>query len=73
MPSFVLEIDGMSCSGCENRVAQGLSKVEGVRSAEADHEAGTARVRLVAGQGDPDVLRETVEQLGYEVTGLEGA
>lgn len=73
MADIVLEIEGMSCSGCENRVTKGLSNLEGVRSAEADHEAGTARVRLVAGKEDPDALRETVEQLGYEVTGLDDA
>lgn len=73
MPRYTLEIDGMHCSGCEERVEDGLGKVEGVRSAEADHEAGEARVRVVAGEEDEDALREAVEGLGYDVVDAETA
>lgn len=71
MPDVTLTIDGMHCDGCENRVETGLTRLEGVRSAEADHEAGTAEVTLVAGREDTDALEETVDELGYEVVGLE--
>lgn len=71
MPDIDLRIDGMHCNGCENRVTDRLSKLEGVRSVEADHEDGTAQVTVVAGQEDEAALREAVEDLGYEVAGLQ--
>lgn len=71
MPTVRLTIDGMKCGGCARRVEDGLSDVEGVRSATADHEEGSAEVDVRAGEGDADALEATVEQLGYEVDGLE--
>lgn len=73
MPKTTLTIEGMSCTGCSSRVEEGLSKLDGVRSAEADHEAGRATVTLVAGQEDLEALRETVSKLGYEVLDIQTA
>lgn len=73
MAKTTLKIDGMHCGGCESRVKNGLSKLEGVRSVDADHEAGQATVTFVAGQEDLEALRETVSQLGYEVLDIQQA
>jgi copper chaperone CopZ len=73
MPDVTLRVDGMSCTGCEQRVTKRLSQVEGVRDADADHEAGTVNVRLVAGREDAKALRDAVEALGYDVTGVDDA
>lgn len=73
MPTYTLEVAGMHCSGCEERVEHRLSEVEGVRSVEADHEGGTATVTFVAGQEDEAVLRDGIEALGYEVEAIETA
>lgn len=71
MPDLTLRIDGMHCGGCEDRVQNALSRAEGIRSVDADHEQVTATVTLVAGQEDEQALREAVEDLGYEVTGID--
>jgi copper chaperone len=71
MPTYELRIDGMHCGGCEDRVESGLAQVEVVRSAEADHEASRAEVRVVAGDEDEEAVRAAVEDLGYEVVALE--
>lgn len=72
MPTVRLTIQGMMCDGCASRVEENLQQVSGVQSAAADHEQGTAELSVVAGEGDADAIRGTVEELGYEVTGLQG-
>lgn len=58
-----LTVEGMSCTNCEDAVEEALQDVEGVTSAEADHEAGTATVE---GEADPLDLIIAVEDAGYE-------
>lgn len=72
MPTVRLTIQGMMCDGCASRVEESLQQVTGVESVQADDEAGTAEVRVRAGEGDADAIRESVETLGYDVTGLQG-
>lgn len=72
MPTVRLTIDGMKCDGCASRVEDNLEDVSGVETAEADHVKGTAELQVTAGKGDADAIRGTVEELGYDVTGLQG-
>ena len=65
-----LKVEGMMCPHCEKRVQKALEAIEGVESAVASHEAGTAVVTLsapVAGE----VLKKAVEDQDYEVKGIE--
>ncbi len=55
----------MHCTGCQTRVDNRLAEIEGVRSVEADHEAGTAEVTFGAGEEDEAVLQEAIEDLGF--------
>lgn len=73
MATKIVHIDGMHCDGCEMRMEEGLSSIEGVRSATADHRAGTAEVRFVAGKEDEDAVKAKVEALGYGYEGMEDA
>lgn len=65
----VIEIKGMMCGHCEAHVKKALEALEGVASAEASHEKGTAVVQL-SGSVDDAVLKKAVEEEGYEVTGI---
>lgn len=70
MPTVRLTIDGMKCDGCAQRVEDGLSKAPGVTEAHADHEQGLAQAEVDTKDGDADALEAAVEDLGYEVTGV---
>lgn len=59
-----LNVDGMSCGGCERNVVDALKELEEVEGASADHEAGTVTVE---GTADDEELRAAVEGAGYEV------
>ena len=65
-----LKVEGMMCSHCEARVKKALEAVEGVESAVADHNSGTATVTLSAPVAD-DALRAAVEAQDYKVLGVE--
>ena len=65
-----LKVEGMMCPHCEKRVQKALEALEGVESAVASHEAGTAVVTLSAPVAD-EVLKKAVEDQDYEVKGIE--
>ncbi|MBR2264168.1 MAG: heavy metal translocating P-type ATPase [Firmicutes bacterium] len=64
-----LQVEGMMCVHCEARVKKALEAIEGVESAVASHEAGTAVVTLSKDVAD-DVLKKAVEDQDYKVTGI---
>lgn len=65
-----LKIEGMMCGHCEARVKKCLEALPEVESAEVSHEAGTAVVTLQREITD-EVLKKTVEEQDYKVTGIE--
>ena len=69
MAEKVIEIKGMMCGHCEAHVKKALEALEGVASAEASHEKGTAVVKLNA-PVDDEVLKKAVEAQDYKVTAI---
>ena len=65
-----IHVEGMMCGHCENAVKTALEKLEGVASAEADHEKGIARVVLKK-EVPNAILKKAVEDEGYQVTNIE--
>ena len=68
--STTLQVDDMSCDGCEDIVETALEEVSGVESAEADHEAGTA---VVEGTAEHTALTDAVDHAGYSAEVAEDA
>ncbi|SFQ72660.1 copper chaperone [Amycolatopsis arida] len=67
MESWVLQVEGMSCSGCEQRIGTVLRRVEGVSGVVADHTCGRVEVRVDPAVTDRTVLVERIEAAGYHV------
>ena len=64
-----LSILGMSCAGCVGAVEGALGSVDGVTSVSvnfADHSA------LVEGDVDPELLKKSVQDAGYDAAVMEG-
>ena len=61
-----MNIEGMMCPHCENRVKQVLEALEEVEKAEVSHEKGTAVITLKSDISD-EILKSTVENQGYKV------
>lgn len=67
---MVLGVRGMDCAACEQRLAAAVQRVEGVRSAVADHTAGVLEVEL-GPEADRAAVAARVVKAGYTVTGEE--
>ena len=66
----IMNIEGMMCGHCEDRVKKCLEELEGVKEATVSHETGVAVVKLDKVVED-DVLKGAVTEQGYEVTSVE--
>ena len=65
-----IHIEGMMCHHCEAAVQKALEAVDGVTSAQADHEKGVAVVTL-SKKVDPAVLKKAVKSEGYKFISIE--
>ena len=66
-----IKIKGMMCSHCEMHVKKALEALEGVESARASHEKGSAVVTLKEGASlDEAKVKSAVEEAGYEFVGM---
>ncbi|MEE4114912.1 MAG: cation transporter [Marinilabiliaceae bacterium] len=68
---YEVEIEGMTCTGCEETIESGVTKVEGVGSVEANHTSGNAHIKFVEGKTDTTAVRKVIEASGYKVTGFK--
>lgn len=66
MKELKLKINGMMCGGCENRVKNALSEIDGVESVEADHNTG---IVVINSKKDLDIakIKEQIIDIGYEI------
>ena len=69
MEQLVLQVSGMTCTACENRIQRALGRLEGVRQASADHQAGEVRVVVDPAKTPEEAVRACIVQAGYEVSG----
>jgi Cu+-exporting ATPase len=63
IPTFELEIGGMTCASCANRIEKKLNKLDGV-SATVNYATEKAKVSVPEGY-DPALLIAEVEKTGY--------
>ncbi len=68
MQTVILNVDGMICSGCVESITRLLKAVDGVVSAAVSLENRNATVVFDETRTTPDVLREAVEDGGYDVS-----
>ena len=66
----VLTVEGMHCENCEIRVENALNRLDGVLC-KVNLKKKTATVSYSKDVSD-ELLKETIEKLGYEVTAICG-
>lgn len=65
MKRYELRVEGMSCTGCEERVTNAARRVDGVRRVDADHETNTVEI---AGKEDTEnPVRQAIHDAGYDL------
>ena len=65
-----LHISGMTCQHCVRRVQNALQEQDGLSVEQIDLGTGTALINL-AKPLDDQLLRQTVEDAGYQLTEIE--
>ena len=62
-----LQVEGMTCTGCENAVITRVGSIEGVETVTASHTAKTATVVYDKTKTSPEAIAQTIEDAGYKV------
>jgi len=65
--SLTLDVGGMTCEGCSNRVKSALESIQGVNSADVSHESGIAII--VHQNVSKEIMTSSVQEIGYTVDG----
>ena len=47
MKDIIIKVEGMKCSGCENRITKALLNLEGIKEVSDNHEKVTVKVTLI--------------------------
>ena len=61
-----IKVSGMVCGGCENRVKNALSTLDGVETVEASHETGVVTV-MSNKEIERTIIEDKIDDLGFEV------
>lgn len=62
-----LQVKGMTCTGCENRVRTALQRLEGVVTANADHRAAAVSLRFDPERISEEQIKERIRAGGYDI------
>lgn len=65
MKEINLKVKGMHCEGCENRIKNSLSTIEGIEEVIANHIDGTVLIKTNK-ELDIEDIKEKIEDLGFE-------
>ncbi len=66
----LMKVEGMHCGGCSGRLQRTLAALDGVESAEASHEDGTASVVCDESVTD-EALKAAVEGANFKFVSVE--
>ncbi len=64
-----LQITGMTCAACANRIEKGLSKLEGVSQATVNFALEQAAITFDPSKTDPSQMEQKIQALGYGTVG----
>jgi copper chaperone CopZ len=66
-----INVEGMTCDGCERTVNGALEQLPGVKSATSSHEHGMATVKIDTSVTSMHQMMESIKETGYTVKGHE--
>ncbi len=66
MKETIINVKGMVCNGCENRVKNALKTIDGVEEVEANYTNGIVKVTS-KDEVEESSLKDKIEDIGFEV------
>jgi len=67
MEKAIINVEGMSCSHCENAVKKSVSALDGVNSVSVDLKGKTVTVEYESSKVSLDRIKAEIEDQGYDV------
>lgn len=71
MKTLVLDVEGMTCNGCEESVKKSIASLAGVTEVSASFVDSVAVVSFDPGQTSVEEIQNAVSGIGYAVTGFK--
>ena len=62
-----LNVNGMTCEGCENAVNAGVNGLDGIATVESSHKEKWTRVKYDENQTSVEEITASITETGYEV------
>ena len=66
MEEIIINVEGMMCGGCENRIQNALKEIDGVENVVANHKDGTVKI-IKSTSVEESLLTERISDLGFDV------
>jgi len=67
--SIILNVDGMTCEGCENAISKGVGTIDGIIEVSASHTNATTFVVFDTTKTNLEMIVAKIDEVGYEVKG----
>jgi copper chaperone len=64
-----LNVEGMTCDGCENAIKAGVESLDGIAAVESSHEEGWTKVKYDKSATSPKEIEAKITDTGYAVKG----
>ncbi|MBA7531769.1 hypothetical protein ES705_23990 [subsurface metagenome] len=68
--TVVLQVNGMTCEGCENTIVKSVGSLEGIKDVSASYLDSFATVVFDTSFVNTQTISEKINELGYEVKGV---
>ena len=68
METIDLNVNGMTCGACEQRIQKALTRIDGVVQSAANHRGARVRVMFDPTRTTEGAVRSCIERAGYVVT-----
>ena len=65
----VINVDGMTCDGCENAIKAGVESLDGIASVESSFEEGWTKVKYDKAVTSAEDIEGKITDTGYTVKG----
>ena len=66
MKEIILNIEGMHCTGCSNRLTKVLNNIDGVESAEVRFETKKATIKYDESKVSVETIKAEIEEAGFK-------
>ena len=67
MASINLNVEGITCGGCEKSIRNALLENDGVSEAKASHETGVVAIEFDDSKIQADQLKKAIEEAGFDI------